>query len=157
MCGIGVSKEISWSILKRQRVKKILFHAVTGTFSGRFSAGGLHYAITDEEDKGGASASMWIRRSDGVSSAGGRRRRRRRHDREIRVEEVEDRKTSRLRASLRGSVCEMLVMVDRSLYAALGKELHIEVCSACHPFYTGRQKIVDTAGRVDKFRRKYGR
>jgi len=36
-------------------------------------------------------------------------------------------------------------------------ELHIEVCSACHPFYTGKQKIVDTAGRVDKFRRKYGR
>ncbi|HEC86123.1 MAG: 50S ribosomal protein L31 [Candidatus Parabeggiatoa sp. nov. 2] len=37
-----------------------------------------------------------------------------------------------------------------------GKDLHIEVCSACHPFYTGQQKIVDTAGRVDKFRRKYG-
>ncbi|MCB1865451.1 MAG: 50S ribosomal protein L31 [Chromatiales bacterium] len=36
------------------------------------------------------------------------------------------------------------------------KELHIDVCSACHPFYTGKQKIVDTAGRVDKFRRKYG-
>lgn len=34
--------------------------------------------------------------------------------------------------------------------------LHIDVCSACHPFYTGQQKIVDTAGRVDKFRRKYG-
>lgn len=41
--------------------------------------------------------------------------------------------------------------------STLGKELHIEVCSACHPFYTGKQKIVDTAGRVDKFRRKYGR
>jgi large subunit ribosomal protein L31 len=38
-----------------------------------------------------------------------------------------------------------------------GKEMHIEVCSACHPFYTGKQKIVDTAGRVDKFRRKYAR
>lgn len=35
-------------------------------------------------------------------------------------------------------------------------ELHIEVCSQCHPFYTGKQKILDTAGRVDKFRRKYG-
>ena len=35
-------------------------------------------------------------------------------------------------------------------------QLHIDVCSACHPFYTGQQKIVDTAGRVDKFRRKYG-
>lgn len=38
-----------------------------------------------------------------------------------------------------------------------GEELHIEVCSACHPFYTGKQKIVDTGGRVDKFRRRYGR
>jgi len=41
--------------------------------------------------------------------------------------------------------------------STLGKDIHIEVCSACHPFYTGKQKIVDTAGRVDKFRRKYGR
>jgi len=32
----------------------------------------------------------------------------------------------------------------------------VDVCSGCHPFYTGQQKIVDTAGRVDKFRRKYG-
>ena len=36
------------------------------------------------------------------------------------------------------------------------KDLHLEVCSQCHPFYTGKQKILDTAGRVDKFRRKYG-
>lgn len=35
-------------------------------------------------------------------------------------------------------------------------EIHVEVCSACHPFYTGRQKFVDTAGRVEKFTRKYG-
>lgn len=41
--------------------------------------------------------------------------------------------------------------------STLNKELHLEVCSACHPFYTGKQKIVDTAGRVDKFRRKYAR
>ncbi|HEY9448054.1 MAG TPA: 50S ribosomal protein L31 [Burkholderiales bacterium] len=40
--------------------------------------------------------------------------------------------------------------------STLGKELHVEVCSACHPFYTGKQKIVDTAGRVEKFRQKYG-
>lgn len=37
-----------------------------------------------------------------------------------------------------------------------GKDLNIEVCSQCHPFYTGKQKIVDTAGRVEKFRQKYG-
>jgi large subunit ribosomal protein L31 len=36
-----------------------------------------------------------------------------------------------------------------------GKELHIEVCSACHPFYTGKQKIVDAEGRVERFKRKY--
>ncbi len=40
--------------------------------------------------------------------------------------------------------------------STLDKELHIDVCSECHPFYTGKQKIVDTAGRVDKFRQKYG-
>jgi large subunit ribosomal protein L31 len=37
------------------------------------------------------------------------------------------------------------------------KPLHIEVCSSCHPFYTGKQKIVDTAGRVERFRQKYGK
>jgi large subunit ribosomal protein L31 len=40
--------------------------------------------------------------------------------------------------------------------STLGHDLHVEVCSACHPFYTGKQKIVDSGGRVDKFRRKYG-
>ena len=39
--------------------------------------------------------------------------------------------------------------------STLGKALHVEVCSACHPFYTGKQKIVDTAGRVERFRQKY--
>lgn len=36
------------------------------------------------------------------------------------------------------------------------EELHLEVCAKCHPFYTGKQKIVDTAGRVDRFQQKYG-
>ena len=40
--------------------------------------------------------------------------------------------------------------------STLGKPLQVEVCSACHPFYTGKQKIVDTAGRVERFRQKYG-
>lgn len=40
--------------------------------------------------------------------------------------------------------------------STLGEDLHVEVCSACHPFYTGKQKIVDSGGRVDKFRRRYG-
>ena len=39
--------------------------------------------------------------------------------------------------------------------STMGKALHVEVCSECHPFYTGKQKIVDTAGRVEKFRQKY--
>jgi large subunit ribosomal protein L31 len=39
--------------------------------------------------------------------------------------------------------------------STLGKPLQVEVCSACHPFYTGKQKIVDTAGRVERFRQKY--
>ena len=35
------------------------------------------------------------------------------------------------------------------------KELHVEICSNCHPFYTGGQKIIDSAGRVEKFKKKY--
>ena len=41
--------------------------------------------------------------------------------------------------------------------STMNKALHVEVCSNCHPFYTGKQKIVDTAGRVEKFRQKYGK
>ncbi len=36
------------------------------------------------------------------------------------------------------------------------KELRVEICSKCHPFFTGKQKLVDTSGRVDKFKKKYG-
>lgn len=36
------------------------------------------------------------------------------------------------------------------------KNLHVEICSSCHPFFTGKQKLVDTAGRVERFRKKYG-
>jgi len=36
------------------------------------------------------------------------------------------------------------------------KDIRIEICSKCHPFYTGKQKLVDTSGRVDKFNRKFG-
>jgi len=35
-------------------------------------------------------------------------------------------------------------------------EIHVDICSACHPFFTGKQKLIDTAGRVERFRRKYG-
>ncbi len=36
------------------------------------------------------------------------------------------------------------------------ENISIEICSACHPFYTGKQKLVDTGGRVDKFRKRFG-
>ncbi len=41
--------------------------------------------------------------------------------------------------------------------STVGHDLNLDVCSACHPFFTGKQKMVDTGGRVDKFRQKYGR
>lgn len=41
--------------------------------------------------------------------------------------------------------------------STMARDLHIEVCSQCHPFYTGKQKILDTAGRVEKFRQKYSK
>ena len=37
------------------------------------------------------------------------------------------------------------------------EDLHVEICSACHPFFTVKQKLVDTAGRVDRFNRRYGK
>ena len=41
--------------------------------------------------------------------------------------------------------------------STVGKEeLHLDVCSGCHPFYTGKQKIMDTAGRVEKFKSRFG-
>lgn len=36
------------------------------------------------------------------------------------------------------------------------EDIHLEVCSQCHPFYTGKQKLVDTAGRIDRFNRRFG-
>ena len=36
------------------------------------------------------------------------------------------------------------------------KELTVDICNQCHPFYTGKQRLVDTAGRIDRFRKKYG-
>lgn len=37
------------------------------------------------------------------------------------------------------------------------QDIHVEVCSSCHPFYTGKQKLMDTAGRIEKFQRKYAK
>jgi large subunit ribosomal protein L31 len=55
--------------------------------------------------------------------------------------------------------------VDCTIVCACGEVIHtrstrpqirVEICSKCHPFYTGKQKLVDTAGRVEKFQKKYG-
>lgn len=40
--------------------------------------------------------------------------------------------------------------------STLGKDLHLDVCSECHPFYTGKQKVVDTGGRIDRFKKRFG-
>ncbi len=37
-----------------------------------------------------------------------------------------------------------------------GGEMHLDVCSACHPFYTGKQKMLDTGGRIDRFKKRFG-
>jgi large subunit ribosomal protein L31 len=36
------------------------------------------------------------------------------------------------------------------------KDIHVEICAICHPYFTGRQKLIDTAGRVERFRQKWG-
>jgi len=40
--------------------------------------------------------------------------------------------------------------------STVGKDIHLDVCSACHPFYTGKQKAAETGGRVDKFNKRFG-
>lgn len=39
--------------------------------------------------------------------------------------------------------------------STVGKDIHLDVCSACHPFYTGKQKVMDTGGRIDRFNRRF--
>jgi len=41
--------------------------------------------------------------------------------------------------------------------STMGEDLNIEICSECHPFFTGKQKLVDTAGRVDRFKKRFAR
>ena len=40
--------------------------------------------------------------------------------------------------------------------STLCKDIHLDICSSCHPFYTGTQKVVDTGGRIDKFKKRFG-
>ncbi len=46
---------------------------------------------------------------------------------------------------------------EQEAYSTKGEELQVEICSSCHPFYTGKQRFVDTAGRIDRFRKKYAK
>ncbi len=39
--------------------------------------------------------------------------------------------------------------------STIGKDIHLDVCSACHPFYTGKQKTADTGGRIDRFNKRF--
>ncbi len=45
---------------------------------------------------------------------------------------------------------------NAQLLTTKGEEVRVEICSACHPFYTGKQRFLDTAGRIDRFNKKYG-
>ncbi|CBL45910.1 50S ribosomal protein L31 [gamma proteobacterium HdN1] len=40
--------------------------------------------------------------------------------------------------------------------STLCKDIHVDVCNQCHPFFTGQQKVVDTGGRIDKFKKRFG-
>ncbi len=40
---------------------------------------------------------------------------------------------------------------------SVDKEINVEICSACHPFFTGKQKLIDTAGRIEKFKKRYAK
>ena len=42
-------------------------------------------------------------------------------------------------------------------FSTKGEKVQVEICSNCHPFYTGKQRFVDTAGRIDRFRKKYAK
>jgi large subunit ribosomal protein L31 len=46
---------------------------------------------------------------------------------------------------------------ETQLLTTKGEEVNVEICSQCHPFYTGKQRFVDTAGRIDRFRKKYAK
>ena len=48
-------------------------------------------------------------------------------------------------------------MFEIVVLSTKGEHVNVEVCSACHPFYTGKQRFLDTAGRIDRFRKKYAK
>jgi len=46
---------------------------------------------------------------------------------------------------------------ETEMLTTKGAEVNVEICSNCHPFYTGKQRFIDTAGRIDRFRKKYAK
>ncbi len=46
---------------------------------------------------------------------------------------------------------------EEQVLSTKGEQIHVEVCSVCHPFFTGKQRFLDTAGRIDRFRKKYAK
>ncbi|SKA86769.1 large subunit ribosomal protein L31 [Paucidesulfovibrio gracilis DSM 16080] len=46
---------------------------------------------------------------------------------------------------------------ETEILSTKGEQIEVEICSQCHPFYTGKQRFVDTAGRIDRFRKKYAK
>lgn len=65
-----------------------------------------------------------------------------------------------MRENIHPEYCEITVTCscghEFKVGSTLCKPLHTEVCNECHPFYTGKQKMVDTAGNVERFKRKFG-
>jgi len=52
--------------------------------------------------------------------------------------------------------CTMVCVCGNTVHTRASKEsIHVEICSKCHPFYTGKQKLVDSAGRVERFQKRY--
>ena len=51
-------------------------------------------------------------------------------------------------------ICACGNVIDTS---SVREVIHVDICSACHPFFTGKQKLVDTAGRIDKFKKKFSK
>ncbi len=47
--------------------------------------------------------------------------------------------------------------MEAEVVSTKGEEVLVEICSNCHPFYTGKQRLIDTAGRIDRFRKKYAK
>lgn len=68
---------------------------------------------------------------------------------------AKDQKKNKKESNIKYGKCVVECVCGEKFETGSSKEeIHVEICSACHPFYTGKQKLVDTAGRVDRFKEK---